>query len=189
MLSTEERVLSIPRKLQVRKRTAAWLKKILPLQSGSHFLKCVAANLLSKAELKLKFYKRENWNGRKKVLRSYDLQAGTFQTIQPVTQILALQVTSYVIQSKFPRSQASPALSGKVVIRRMTWKDMKIASPSAWHTVRTQFMLISSIIYNMVILCYIGYYIKYIPLEGDLWPTKPKINTNSCFPFIFSFGP
>jgi len=120
VLSTKERVLSIPGKWQVLKRTAAWLKEILPLQRGFHFLKSVAANLVSKAELKLKFYKRENWNGRKKVLKSYDLWAGTFQARQPVTQILALQVTSYVIWGKFPGSQASPTSSEQVVVRRMT---------------------------------------------------------------------
>lgn len=61
-------------------------------------------------------------------MKSYDLGTGKFQTRQTLTQILALQGTSWVILGEFPRSRASPALSAKMVVRGFGKSSCKIVS-------------------------------------------------------------
>lgn len=148
MLSTEEGVSSILRMLQVHKRTAARPKEILPLLRGYHFLKRVAANLVSKADLK--FHKRENWNGRKKSwgLMTYGLEHSKADSLWVKCWLCRWPAVWSGVRFLGPKLH--PPHLKKVIARRMTWKVMKIASPSAQHTMRTQFMLISYIIYYII---------------------------------------
>lgn len=93
---------------------------------------------------------RENWNGRKKSwgLRTYRLERSKADSLWFKSWLCRWPAVWSGVHFLGPRLH--PPHLKKVIAGRMTWKVMKIALPSARHTMRTQFMLISYIIYYII---------------------------------------